>query len=245
MASLEDIIATIRLQVEADPASLRTLKAAVKRWRLQADKARPQCFVQQYFPDGRFVGYFEGPTEATRAAGGAPQAITRAIQTRTLYRGYRWASVPRSDDPTKPVDIGDTAETRQARVGFVAALTPDSRKVLKVYATQAEAGADIGIRSTSAISNAITSDKVCSGYRWSMWDDVPAGDRAAYDGVLPGPVDVGSVYKGIVKMSTSGEVLKTYSNAASVLREHLVARAMLAKAIEEGTILMGFRWRRA
>ena len=111
---------------------------------IQKTTATPRGdYVQIYNPDDLTTPLqtFQGIAEATQTV---PEAnisqIKAAFQFKTVYKGYRWHLVPRSDpNPYVVKDIGLTVDKRNHNSGYIVKLNLERNEILELYTSQAYA----------------------------------------------------------------------------------------------------------
>jgi hypothetical protein len=205
-------------------------------------------FVQRYSPETlELVDHFAGPTEAIRNfEAGCPQMLMKAVKERHIYKGFRWATVPRDGDPAKPHDIGETVESRHGGGGMVAVYSHDETRIEHVFPDQLTTREHLKVKSAATICQAIKSDlkRKCAGVYVQMWADVPDPLKAKYleTKKLPAPAErKGGIPVLRIDMHT-GQVLERHANVASVAKDFRMSHMTVKQACETGEAHAGFRW---
>lgn len=205
--------------------------------------------MQRYSPDGKtLLNTYPGCAEASRDPNvDSPVAtvLKQAVTNRTVYKGFRWAMLER-DLPDETIqDIGETSETKTMSKGFVAMLNLAKTSIIRVFMDMKDASEDRQFNGCAAISKAVKLGTKSGGHYFKMWFDCSDELKQEYlsRASLPNPrVPVnGRVIEQIHPLS--GEVLKTFSSVAHVQKELRIARLSLKFALENDTVIKGFRWR--
>lgn len=238
--------------MDSPEPSLTTLQQRAETIRIAHNKPRNVArgeFVQRYDPDTlELVDHFVGPTEAIRQfENGCPQVLMKAVKERLIYKGFRWATVARDGDPTKPQDIGETVESRQGGGGMVAVYSHDETRIEHVFPDQLQTKDHLKVKSAATICQAIKSNlkRKCAGVYVQMWADVPDPLKAKYleSKELPKPAErKGGIPVLRIDMHT-GQVLERHNNVASVAKDYRMSHMTVKQACETGETHAGFRWR--
>ena len=214
----------------------------------QARGQKVQCYSQ----DGKtLLQTYEGHTDAIRKlALEDPSAlrIKAAIQNKTVYRGFRWASLDRHLANDTFQDIGETEESIQIKKGLVAMLNIAKTRIEKVYCDQKEAKEDRQLKSAGAVCTALKLQRKCQGHYFMMWNDCSEelqSDYIARGNTLPEKRQL-STSRSIEKLHPiTGNPMQKYASVADVLHEMRISRKSLQNAAEFGHIVKGFKWRYA
>jgi hypothetical protein len=205
--------------------------------------------VQCYSADGKtLLKTYIGHTEAIRTMvleDPSPSRIRAAIESKTIYRGYRWASLDRSLPDDTFQDIGETVASVEIRKGYVAMLNLTKTKIEKVYCDQKAAKDDRMLKTVSAISTALKLERKCSGHYFRMWNDCTEELQKEYlaHNELPAK-RVSSISRAIEKLHPiSGIVIQKYDSIVDVVHDMRISRLNLQNAAESGYIAKGYKWR--
>lgn len=238
--------------MDSPEPSLTTLQQRAETIRAAHNKPRNVArgeFVQRYDPETlQLIDHFAGPTEAIRQfENGCPQILMKAVKERHIYKGFRWATVPRDGDPTKQQDIGETVESRQGGGGMVAVYSHDEKSIQHVFPDQLTTKEHLKVKSAATICQAIKSDlkRKCAGVYVQMWTDVPDALKARYleSNELPKPAErKGGIPVLRIDMHT-GQVLERHNNVASVAKDFRMSHMTVKQACETGEAHAGFRWK--
>ena len=207
--------------------------------------------IQKYSSDGKqLLETYPGCAEAARLAQGpVPVAnmIREAIEKRKVYKGFRWAKLDRSLPDDTVQDIGETVESRTSTKGLLAMIALDKSHIVKVFADMKEAAADRQFKGMAPISAAIKNGTRSGGHYFCPWYDCDEHLKEEYlsRNDLPGERvrSNGMMIEQIHGLT--GDVLKRFASIQSVQTEMRIARASLKRALEEGSILKGYKWRRS
>ena len=204
--------------------------------------------VQLYLPNDfhTVVKVISGITDATREIPGTSySSIRNAAGGNTVYKGYRWFLVPRSDpDPTAVKKIPPTVAKQRRKTGLVAMMCLDKANVQGVFKTHSDAGSHVS-RTSSAIGQALSGGVPVAGHYWMHWDDVDEGLQTQYLAanelpklaINPHGVRVQKI-DPITKV-----VVKTYASMAEVRVKERITEKTLNTYNGEG-VYKGFCWKR-
>ena len=206
--------------------------------------------VQRYSPDGTtllrtYVGFMEAERDPELDSP-VHNVIRLAIKNRTTYKGFRWAELDRGLEDTTHQEIGQTVTMPTQRKGLVAMLHVDGSHIVRVFSDQKEAAQDRCFKGCAPISAAIQRGSVSGGHRFRMWydcsDDLKR-DFFARGGQLPSPRVRANAHEVQQLHPLTGEVLRTFTSVAHVIKEYPMSRASLAQAAESDLVKKGYKWR--
>ncbi len=205
--------------------------------------------VQRYSADGSallqtYVGYTDVTRDPDpRLVGASIPMLRKAIDGRTLYKGYRWAALDRALPDDTRQDIGSTVESTTVHRGYTAMLTPQKDRIVKVFATMKDAAEDRDV-ALGAVSSAIKRGNRCGGQYFVKWEDCTLAMREAYlaRSALPErPTHVNG--KAVLRFdAASGDFQHRFANTSEVIKAISCSRATLNNAIKLGDELRGSRW---
>jgi hypothetical protein len=206
-------------------------------------------FVQRYDPDTHLLlDHFAGPTEAIRQfEAGCPQNLMKAVKERTIYKGYRWASVPRDGDPTVVQDIGENVASRQGGGGMVAVYSHDETRIEHVFPDQLTTKDHLKVKAAATVSQAISSNlaRKCAGVYLQLWVNVPENLKEKYleTKLLPEPAERKGGRPVLQLDMHTGQVIKRHGNIATVAKDFRMSHMTVKKACDTGEAHGGFRWK--
>lgn len=207
--------------------------------------------IQKYSLDGlTLVQTYKGYTEAMRHHGTefmSCQGIAEAIKRNSVYRGNRWATLDRNlPDDTVQVLPAQIIPTVSVTFGYVAMMDLDRAHVVKVFPDQLSAAKDRHFASASPICQAIKRQTQSGGHMFMMWSDVTEDIRNAYlaKTTLPPPAPRANSL-GVEQLHPiTGDVVASHVSIQTALNNGTQSsRKSLLRAIDEGTILRGSKWR--
>jgi prophage antirepressor-like protein len=205
--------------------------------------------IQRYSCDGkRLLATYPGCAEAARLAEGpvsAANLIRIAIAKRTIYKGFRWAKLERTLPDETVQDIGESVITRTNNKGLLAMLALDKSHIVKVFADMKAAAEDRQFKGMAAISTAMKNGTKSGGHYFCPWYECDEALKSEYltrcqlpeERVRSNGMMIEQVH------ALTGNVLKRFASVQSVQKTMRIARASLKRALYEGSILKGYKWR--
>ena len=99
--------------------------------------------------------------------------IMNAIKYKTVYLGYRWFSIGKTDNPYVPQDIGPTLERYipTSKGEPIAMLTPDKKEIVQVFRNQSDIVDATGQKS-SYVCDAIRFQMPMSLHYWKYLNNI-------------------------------------------------------------------------
>ena len=97
-------------------------------------------------------------------------SIVKAVNEKTVYRGYRWAFVDRDADPNTIVNIEPTKQTKVQNVGYIAKLNATKTEILNVYIDRKTAAQSNGYTSPSGLDNPVKNGSPSNGHYYVLYD---------------------------------------------------------------------------
>ena len=240
-----DIASSSANHVDEDPPPLQSAEQVREAHLVHRDVSRGN-YIQKYDPETReLLAHFVGATEAVRHLGdGSGQRLVLAAKARTLYKGFRWFEVPRDDDPTVGKEIGDTVESQApSQSKFVAMFKRDDSEIEEVFVNQKAVRDHLQIKSSAAVSKAISQGTKCQGAILRLWDDVAPELQAKYLAHRELPQE--PERKGLVVLQldpVTRKVIARHPNVASVALQFRMSHMTVKKACDNGEHHVGFAW---
>jgi len=205
--------------------------------------------IQRYSPDGiELLQTYIGHTDALRdpllkqsSRCGLSEAITKC----TVYKGFRWATLDRELEDTTVQTLEPTVNQAEVRLGLVAMLNLDKTQIIKVFKDQKDAAVDRQFSSPASISAAIRFGRKSGGHYFVMYDDCDSELQHAFlkANVLPEQTKRINSRQVDQLHPITNHVIQTFASVAAIQKEMHTSRLTLSKAIDDGTLLKGFRWR--
>ena len=171
--------------------------------------------------------------------------IQNAIIDKTIYKGFRWASLDRNLPDETIQDIGETCFKNIVKTGYAATLTKDGKSIVKVYANFKELGISEGYKGSDAVLKRMKKGKsLDDGRILKRYSDVESEikDEWLKNNELP-IIKNNHVSIGINKLDPhTNEVLKTYSSQVEVVTKYGMAPRTLRSAIKGNIVQRRFKW---
>lgn len=172
----------------------------------------------------------------------AYSGILKAIDSNSAYKKFRWAYL----DPSLPDDtVQDLPETYTINLDYVAMLNKDKTRVEKVFLDKKEVAANIKGVGVSTIVNAIKRGTLSKGNYFMFWYSCPNELKEEYLEREQLPVKEPSMRKVIVEQldPTTNEIIKIIP-FENVIKEIKMSRKSLRLAIQKGTVVKGYKWKK-
>lgn len=210
----------------------------------QKEKKSSSPFIQQYNENLQLIGHFDSFIQLTRQiTGTSTHGIKNAVQNNSIYHGFRWLILERSQDPTIPQTLEPTKQNYNRKYELLAHVNLTKDKIIKVYSEYADIAKEYKT-SNSAISTARRRGSKCNGGYIKFYNECSEEMKKEYEknNKLP--------YKPLSKTGISITQLDpisnieitTYSCISDVTKKFKVGRNKLKEASEKNTICKGFRW---
>lgn len=205
--------------------------------------------VQRYSVDGKqLLKTYHGCWDAARDSSldrPTPLNVKRAINNKSVYKGFRWAFLARHLPDDTVQDIGESVYVASQKSGLVAMLNLKQTEIVDVFPDMQTAAKDRMYQSISPISVAVSSGTPAGGHYFQMWYDCDELLKQQYlnKKVLP---DIPIRYNSIVVEkidSFTDQIIKKYSSVADVIRENRISRKTLFSMITSGREQNGVRYR--
>lgn len=144
--------------------------------------------VQRYSPDGKtLIKTYEGYMDASRDPDlddPVANMIKNAVKMKKLYKGFRWAILPRESPYDTVQDIGETVEIKCVSSGLIAMIDPKTSKIIHVYKDQKEAADDDKYKETkvchASMTKAVSKGTLCTGFLFKRWFECSEEDKKEY-----------------------------------------------------------------
>ena len=208
-------------------------------------KKKIVSYIQQYDLDGNLIKYYESFIDLIRdVKGTSVSGLKHSISNSSVYHGFRWKIIEKTEDPSIKYDIGETTEIIVSRREFIAHINIDKTQIMNVYSEQKEFAEKYKL-SNSAVCCAIKRGSRTQGGHIMFYDDCPIEMREEYEKTnkLPEkPVISGGMTVSKIDKNTN-VVLKIYNSISDAIREHPMSRLSLQNASNNNTIHNGFYWK--
>ena len=208
-------------------------------------KKKIVSYIQQYDLDGNLIKYYESFIDLIRdVKGTSVSGLKHSISNSSVYHGFRWKIIEKTEDPSIKYEIGDTKDIVVSRREFIAHINIDKTRIMNVYSEQKEFAEKYKL-SNSAVCCAIKRGSRTQGGHIMFYDDCPIEMREEYEKTnkLPEkPVISGGMTVSKIDKNTK-VVLKNYNSISDVIKENPMSRLSLQNASNNNTIHNGFYWK--
>ena len=202
-------------------------------------------YIQQYDVNGNLIKYYESFIDLIRdIPGTSVSGLKHSMNKSSLYHGFRWKIIEKTEDPTLKFDIGETNEIKVSRREFIAHLNIDKTTILKVYPEQKDFAKEYKL-SHSAVCCAIKRESRTQGGYIKYYDDCPIELRELYEqnNKLPEIQKKGMSLTVSKIDKKTNEILKIYDSIADAIKENPMSRSSLQYATKNNTIHNNFKWK--
>lgn len=202
-------------------------------------------YIQQYDVNGNLIKYYESFIDLIRdVPGTSVSGLKNSMNKSSLYHGFRWKIIEKTEDPTLKIDIGQTNEIKVSRREFIAHLNIDKNTILKVYPEQKDFAKEYKL-SHSAVCCAIKRESRTQGGYIKYYDDCPIELRELYEqnNKLPEIQKKGMSLTVSKIDKKTNEILKIYDSIADAIKENPMSRLSLQYASKNNTIHNNFKWK--
>ena len=203
--------------------------------------------VQRYSRDGsELLHTYQGITDAIRDpiltnASGLSESIVKC----TLYKGYRWTNLDRELDDSTIQTLALTVDQTEIHTGYVAMLDLEKTCIVSVFQDQKAAALDRKFSSSASISSAIRLQRKSGGHYFVMYDDCDQALKDAFlkNHTLPPPAKRTNSQSIDQLHPITNQLIQTFASISDVQKALHLSRRSIAKALEEGGIVKGYRLR--
>ena len=182
-------------------------------------KKKIVSYIQQYDLDGNLIKYYESFIDLIRdVKGTSVSGLKHSISNSSVYHGFRWKIIEKTEDPSIKYDIGETTEIIVSRREFIAHINIDKTHIMNVYSEQKEFAEKYKL-SNSAVCCAIKRGSRTQGGHIMFYDDCPIEMREEYEKTnkLPEkPVISGGMTVSKIDKNTK-VVLKNYNSISDAI----------------------------
>lgn len=171
--------------------------------------------------------------------------INKAVEEKTIYKGYRWALLDREEDERTVQEIGETVVSKKVNIGFVAMLNLDKNKIENVFPDSKEAAKDRKFRSGAPISKAIRQGTQSGGHYFKMWFD--CDDELKEEYLKNNTLPIKSIPNNAITIEklhpVNKEVIETFASINDIQKSLRCGRKLIKDAIELENVCKGYYWR--
>lgn len=214
-------------------------------YRIKTRKKKIVSYIQQYDLDGNLIKYYESFIDLIRdIPGTSVSGLKHSIGNSSVYHGFRWKIIEKTEDPSVKYDIGETTDIVISRREFIAHINIDKTRIMDVYSEQKEFAEKYKL-SNSAVCCAIKRGSRTQGGHLMFYDDCPIEMREEYEKnhKLPEkPVISGGMTVSKIDKNTN-VVLKIYNSISDAIKENPMSRLSLQTASNNNTVHNGFLWK--
>jgi hypothetical protein len=202
--------------------------------------------VQRYSEDGVLLKTYPGILEATRdnyfSPDNAPTTgpLKKAAKNRTVYKGFRWATLDREKPDDTVQDIGETTESSIMHSGLIAGLDLTRQRIEKVFCDQKDAAEQLQLNGLGSVSTALkmandAKPRMTRGLYFRFWRDCSAEMQQDFlsRGTLPEPRQRMGAFRVKATNSLSNES-RMFTSMTAVQKELRISRATIFDCAKNG-----------
>ena len=203
--------------------------------------------VYQYHPDNLEVPIkmYNGQAEVEREIPScSPSPLKKASQNNTIYKGFRWLFVNRTEEPPAKLEPTKITKRMSPEIHFIAMIDIKQTKILAVYSNQKEAIEARNMKCNS-FTRAIQQETISSGHYWNFFDKCPEEMQTEFlsHSKLPEKY-IRATCKRVQQIDPkTNEVIKTYNSNRDVCTSAQIANGTLKRITETGEIYNGYKWK--
>ena len=212
-------------------------------------------FVYQYDPSDlkTCIKVWDSPADVKRSMDSMSATRLRNVaKDNTVYKGYRWVFVKRTDAPppssssAPTIEIAPTvpSKSKSPDVRYIAMIDIKKTKIMEVFKNQKDAAESRNMK-TNSFSRAIQQQTVSSGHYWNFFDECSQEMQDEYlsHSTLPEKY-VYATGKQVERIDhKTNQVLKTYSSISEVCKLFQMSVITLKKVMKNEDIHQGYKWR--
>ena len=169
-------------------------------------------------------------------------ALNVAINKKSVYKGFRWASLERKLSDETVQEIGKTAVGKTVNIGHVAMINLAKTKIVEVFPDQKAASNNRGFANGSAVSRAVRKGTKSGGHYFKMWHCCSDELKQQYLSKNNLPERERKGGKGVIRIDVNGNE-NVYQTVTAVTRDMSISVASIHSAANHGHIAQGFRWK--
>ena len=251
-SEISDNIKILKIEetsVESDISDNSKTEAKIEEYNendfIKKRKKKIVNYIQQYDVNGNLIKYYESFIDLIRdIPGTSVSGLKHSMNKSSLYHGFRWKIIEKTEDPTLKFDIGETNEIKVSRREFIAHLNIDKTTILKVYSEQKDFAKEYKL-SHSAVCCAIKRESRTQGGYIKYYDDCSIELRELYEqnNNLPEIQKKGMSLTVSKIDKKTNEILKIYDSIADAIKENPMSRLSLQYASKNNTIHNNFKWK--
>lgn len=156
-------------------------------------------------------------------------SINKAAQENTVYRGYRWKLVDRSDDATILHSLSPTKATKAQRNGYVAKVNADETSILAVYLDRKTAARMNGYASIAALDGPVKNHTLKDGVYYELYDEC---DPVLKNHFISEHGDIVLYHDGIGKFDGSHTLIAEFASRFDCTARDGISQKSLAKVLD-------------
>jgi len=206
--------------------------------------------VYQYNPTDLInpIKIFDSPSEMERTMENASTAaLKRASINNTIYKGYRWKYVNRTEEPPEQIEETVAIKQQLSEVKYIAMIDIKKTKILAVYSSQKDAVQARNMKCNS-FTRAIQQQHVSSGHYWNFFEDCDKEMQEEYlkSNSLPEKYVKNNGTK-IQKIDpTTKNVLATYNSKRDIVKKYQISYNKLNSMVDANSdeVYNGFIWKK-
>lgn len=201
-------------------------------------------YIQKYNDKLELIGHYDSFINFTRQnPGTSDHGLKCAIQNNSIYHGFRWALVDKTQNPTIPQNLDPTKEISQKKYELLAHINLSRDRILKVYSEYGEMAKEYKA-SNSAIASARRRQTKCNGGYVVFYNDCSNEMKEEYELNNTLPIKpISKTGKMIRQIDPASNLeVSTYSCISDITKKFHFGREKLKEAIDKKFAYKGFKW---
>lgn len=164
-------------------------------------------------------------------------SINKAAQENTVYRGYRWKLVDRTDDASVLQSLSPTKATKVQRNGYLAKVNADKTTIVAVYLDRKTAARMNGYASISALDGPVKNHTLKDGVYYELYDEC---DPILKNRFHTEYGDVVLYHDGIGKFDGSQTLVAEFTSCFDCTARDGISQKSLAKVLDNTLSYKGY-----
>lgn len=213
-------------------------------------KVKRGCKIQKYTTTGEYIKTYHSLIEAIRIEEKdtdnkiSISGLKKAIEKKTIYKGFRWLYLNRDLPDDTLQDIGESKNIINQNLELIAMLDINKENIINVFPDQKTAAQSRNLKSVCGIQNSIRLNRLCSGHyfcHFSKCSDELKTKYLLYN-TLPAIPRRHNAIKVKQLNPITNEVINEYNSYEDIRIKFQIGAKKLKTVIKDGEVYKGFKW---